>query len=95
MNPPLCRMTVCTSPPQFLHYEWLTFALVAPLGLKVPPPAPVTSTVPLKDYMSHQYLGGGKGLFGMNIGPGGPPPLGAGRLPLRIGSGPRWNRANG
>lgn len=36
-----------------------------------------------------QYRGGGKGLFGANIGPGIPLPRGPGRLPRNLGSGPR------
>lgn len=38
---------------------------------------------------SAQYRGGRKGLFGANMGPGFPLPIGPGRLPRSLGSGPR------
>lgn len=102
------RIALLGFPPQCLHLVTVS-DLRRPLSaeavglkqtcftiLKSPAPAFRTSTViqRAQSHVSSQYRGGGKGLFGGNIGPALPPPLGPGRLPLSIGLGP-WNRGKG
>lgn len=92
---PDAHLAVCT----FIHtrpQEGVYLTTEGLASLKSPAFAYKTTTVIERagSYISHQYRGGKKGLFGANTGPAFPPPLGPGRLPLNLRSGP-WNRRNG